>query len=244
MGMLKGNDSEVRAPLSPRSGASMRTILASIMAAVIILIGLGYLTSESTGITRQLAMGSTAVAAFFSVILIVGLLGSRKPEKSATSNESEWRAFLANAPLEDMPEFREAAEHLVMKDTISVQKWIHNLTFLLNPAHADAFLVQGMPVTPSPSALKMAYSSARPLMPLWFLAAYPDVAVWPNEQIRAAASGDSTAVRLLDEWCKILPDESAMANSFSSNTINDVSTLRMLVDAYRSVTCRKLECEI
>jgi hypothetical protein len=149
-------------------------------------------------------------------------------------NTRIWENSIADLPQGDQQaeQFEHYAREFFMPDSIAPSVYLANVAALMEQPDEES----GVP--PTPSAARMALSMQHPTgFPTWFLAAYPDVAVWFSSQDgpdrkavdaevtrRSAASG-SAASQLVDE------------NGFFAHAV-----LRTLVDLYRERTGSVLEC--
>jgi hypothetical protein len=129
-------------------------------------------------------------------------------------------------------QFTHYAREFFIPDNIAPSVYLANVAALMDQT------VDESGEQPTASAAKMALSTQRPTgFPTWFLAAYPDVAVWFESQLgperaavdaeltrRSATSGTSTS-HLVDE------------NGFFAHAV-----LRTLVDLYHESTGLDLEC--
>ncbi|MCX6085489.1 MAG: hypothetical protein NTX94_03495 [Caldiserica bacterium] len=149
-------------------------------------------------------------------------------------NTHIWENSIADLPKGDLQaeQFEHYAREFFMPDSIAPSIYLANVAALMEQSAEESG------VQPTPSAARMAVSMEHPTgFPTWFLAAYPDVALWFSAQDgperkavdaevtrRSAASG-TAASHLVDE------------NGFLAHAV-----LRTLVDLYRERTGSVLEC--
>jgi hypothetical protein len=150
------------------------------------------------------------------------------------TNTRIWENSIAGLPKGDpqAEQFAHYAREFFIPDSIAPSVYLANVAALMEQAAEEAG------VQPTASAARMALSSQRPSgFPTWFMAAYPDVAVWFGAQAgperalvdaevarRSAASGAPTS-HLVDE------------NGFFAHAV-----LRTLADLYHERTGLDLEC--
>lgn len=149
-------------------------------------------------------------------------------------NTRIWENSIAGLPEGDLQakQFEHYAREFFIPDSIAPAFYLANVAALIQHTAEEG------EVQPTPSAAKMAIRTERPeSFPTWFLAAYPDVAVWFSSQEgqgratldaevtrKATAAGVSTS-HLVDE------------HGFFAHAV-----LRVLVDLYREQTTAALEC--
>src|SRR5664279_1269305 len=140
-------------------------------------------------------------------------------------NTRIWENSIAGLPKDDQQaeQFEHYAREFFIPDSIAPSVYLANVDALMEQAAEESG------VQPTPSAAKMALSMQHPIgFPTWFLAAYPDIALWFTSQDgpdrkaidaevtrRSTASG-AAANHLVDE------------NGFFSHPV-----LRTLIDLYR-----------
>ncbi|MCX6062693.1 MAG: hypothetical protein NTV26_00660 [Caldiserica bacterium] len=149
-------------------------------------------------------------------------------------NTRIWENSIADLPKGDQQAklFEHYAREFFMPDSIAPSVYLANVAALMEQSAEESG------VQPTPSAARMAVSMEHPTgFPTWFLAAYPDVALWFSSQrgkdrkdidaevTRRSAASRTAASPLVDE------------NGFYAHTI-----LRTLVDLYRERTGSILEC--
>ena len=149
-------------------------------------------------------------------------------------NTRIWENSIADLPKGDLQaeQFEHYAREFFMPDSIAPSVYLANVTALLEQSAEE----NG--VQPTPSAARMAVSMQHPVgFPTWFLAAYPDVALWftvqdgadrktiDTEVTRRSAASGTASSHLVDE------------NGFFAHAV-----LRTLVDLYREQTGSTLEC--
>ena len=150
-------------------------------------------------------------------------------------NTRIWENSIKGLPAEDLQAVRFAhfAREFFIPDNVAPGIYLANVAVLMGPdtqQEGDA--------VPSPSAVQLADPKQRPLaFPTWFMAAYPDVALWfagregldrastDAELARRATASGAAAGHLID-------DEGLLAHA----------VLRALVDMYREQTGAVLEC--
>ncbi|HWQ22298.1 MAG TPA: hypothetical protein VN478_06195 [Clostridia bacterium] len=150
------------------------------------------------------------------------------------TNTRIWENSIAGLPKGDQQaeRFEHYAREFFMPDSIGPSVYLANVGALMEQADTESG------VQPSPSAARMALSTQHPTgFPTWFLAAYPDVALWfasrdgldrqavDAELTRRSATSGATASHLVDE------------NGFFAHVV-----LRTLIDMYRERTGSVLEC--
>jgi hypothetical protein len=150
-------------------------------------------------------------------------------------NTRIWESSIADLPKGDQQaeQFEHYAREFFMPDSIAPSVYLANVAALMEQS------VEESGVQPTPSAARMAVSMQHPVgFPTWFLAAYPDVALWfasqdgPDRKTidtevtrRSVASGTASS-HLVDE------------NGFFAHAV-----LRTLIDLYREQTGSTLECK-
>ena len=149
-------------------------------------------------------------------------------------NTRIWENSIAGLPEGDpqAEQFKHYAREFFVPDSIAPAVYLANVAALMQHTAEEG------EVQPTPSAASLAIRTERPDgFPTWFLAAYPDVAVWFSSQEgpdrtaldaevtrRATAAGVSTS-HLVDE------------HGFFAHAV-----LRALIDLYREQTAAGLEC--
>lgn len=149
-------------------------------------------------------------------------------------NARIWENSIADLPPGDLQaeRFTHYAREFFIPDNIAPAIYLANVAVLMSQKEQES------ESQPSPSAVRLSLSGQRPQgIPTWFLAGYPDVVVWFEEQAgpdrtsvdselakRAMTSGTPKS-RLVDE------------DGFFAHTV-----LRTLVEMYREHSDQPLEC--
>ena len=94
-------------------------------------------------------------------------------------NTRIWENSIAGLPKDDQQaeQFEHYAREFFIPDSIAPSVYLANVDALMEQAAEESG------VQPTPSAAKMALSMQHPIgFPTWFLAAYPDIALWFTSQ--------------------------------------------------------------
>src|SRR3989344_4050220 len=152
--------------------------------------------------------------------------------------DSEMRELL-EAPNEDVEQIID----LLMTDRVNPEGFVANVEILLGKNDSDSIRsasrsVLSPPKTPPWDEIPFWSAFSRPLgIPLWFLAAYPDVWVWWDKQQEKYGVGTEEGITI---WKNVFGTE------IEENTIGKIrpSSLRNSVQYYKSETGQKLETAI
>ncbi|MDP2605495.1 MAG: hypothetical protein Q8S00_23380 [Deltaproteobacteria bacterium] len=155
------------------------------------------------------------------------------------SSEKGWRQVLAQ---EGLPgEQREVIVGLLIPAGINVIAFMNNTIWLESGGMPQLHGQDG--VTPTLSAREFTHTMDRPRgYPIWFLAAFPDVASWVSNVVaRANLYHEEKASILLEDMHSRLSQLSPAELDAASERIG-IRHARILVDWYRQTTNKRLEC--
>lgn len=143
------------------------------------------------------------------------------------------------------PEWERPLIDIIIPNRVHPQTFANNLEYLAHqgsPLRLGPHLLGvGVDYSPSNSAREFERIGDRPSgYPLWFLAAFPDVASWMSQLVEQAERDDATsqhALSRLDERLHGLDLDARDAGQYLT-----APYLRLLVDWYKETTQRELEC--
>lgn len=149
-------------------------------------------------------------------------------------NTRIWENSITGLPEGDQQaeQFEHYAREFFMPDSISPSLYLANVAALMEQTAEEN------EPRPTPAAARMALTTQHPTgFPTWFLAAYPDVAIWFSSQQgpdRAAIDAEVTR--------RSTTSGSAVSHLVDENGFFAHAVLRTIVDLYRERTGSLLEC--
>jgi len=155
------------------------------------------------------------------------------------SSEKGWGQILAQDRLSS--EQREVIVDLLIPAGINVIAFQNNTIWLESGGMPQLYGQSS--VTPTASAREFTHRMDRPhRYPIWFLAAFPDVASWASNVVaRANLDHEENASIVLEDIHSRLSQLSPAELDTVSERIG-IKHARILVDCYRRTTNKRLEC--
>ena len=158
------------------------------------------------------------------------LVGTKNPSQTAASF---WLRSMQGMEPEHFEEFNKIVTDFFIPDNINPAKFRANTRLLFD---RGVSLISGEEEKddPTPSVRKYHSFFERPMgIPIWFIAAYPDVTSWTDDESKKEGS-------ILLDILGNIPEEELHDNDRHIKP----QYLRQLIDAYRKETAKDFECAI
>ena len=159
-----------------------------------------------------------------------------------------WKVLLIDTDVPDV--LRRAVSKLLIRDRINPEKFVHNYGYLARggmKSFHEFYGIDDGSGCPTPTAKELADPLKRlGAYPNWFLAAYPDVAVWLQEVfVRGYRNeSDPMVARVYGAMEEVLGKGFSAEEMRDDDGLMNFDYLKALVSTHRGVSGSQLECSV